>query len=511
MAKKDKSADLAKKDTGDSDLVKKFKQNPAVFIGTVIVLVLIVVSFVVIPAIVPNSGGGSDNLVFGYYDRIPIEYVPGNAFARFYRQVLDFFQSQGAPLDDFQVSVQLWMQTYELAVVHTAILQMSRRSNYVVPQNIVDRRVAQLPQFQENGRFSPSLYNQHSEAARLAVWQQTQEELIRWAYFDSFFGLLVPEAEANFIAGMSAPMRSFDMVTLSIDEYPASEFRAYAEQNSRLFDSIHMSRITLYSSERDARRVLDSILNGTITFEEAARSQSQDSYADRGGDMGSRYYFEFDLDIPNIADRQAIFSLPRGTISDIYFSNNGWSFYRIEDDVTPPDFNDEAVMERVRLYVRGYERGRMENWAIDRAREFIAEAQAAGFEEAADLWGMEIHSFGPFPINYEAFPLFNSLEDFTIGDFTADQIQSLSRNDNFWRNVFSAEINSPAEPLVQGSNILVFNPVEEIEADEEALLQIASDYGYYLENFVYEQSLQGYFVTDNMYDQFWESYFRIFF
>ena len=512
MAKKDKNDNAVKKNTGDSDLMKKFKQNPAVFIGTVVVLVLVVVSFVIIPAIVPDGSGSIDDLIFGYYDRIPVGYIPGNPFAQFYNQVLSYFQSQGYPLDDYQVSSQLWMQAYEMTIVHTAVMQMAKRSNYTVPKNVVDRNVAQLSQFQENGRFSSTLYNQYSDSARLAIWQQTQDELTKMMYFNDFFSLLISEAEANFIAEMSSPMRNFDMVTLSINEYPASEFLAFAEQNSTLFESIHMSRIILFSSERDAMRVLESVRNGTITFEEAARSQSQDGYADRGGDMGSRYYFEFDYEIPVIADRQAVFNLPVGTISDIIYANGGWAFYRIEGAKTPPDFDDEIVMERVRSYVRGYERGRIEDWSLARAGEFIAEAQAAGFEETAELWELEINSFGPLPINYGGVDLFGSMEAFAIGDFSSADIQNISRNDAFWRNAFSAPVNIPAEPLVQGDNILIFIPVEEIEADEEELLDIALIYSSYWNNYIAEQSLQSYFLfAPRMDDRFWETYFRIFF
>ena len=511
MVKKDRSVKVVKKDTGDSDLVKKFRQNPAVFIGTVIVLVLIVVSFVIIPAIVPNSQMGAEDFIFGYYDKAPVGYVPGNAFAQYYSQVLNYFQSLGYPLDDYQVAAQLWMQAYEISVVHTAIMQMSKRSGYSVPKNIVDRNVAQLPQFQENGRFSPTLYNSYSEASLLAIWQQTNEELTKMAYFNDLFGLLVPEAETNFIAAMSTPMRNFDMVTLSIDNFPVSEYRNFGEQNSRLFDSIHLSRITLFSSERDAQRVLDSINNGTITFEEAARSQSQDNFADRGGDMGNWYYYEFDYEIPGIAEREAVFNLPIGAISDVIYLNGSWAFYRKENEVTPPDFNDEALLERVRMYVRGYERGRIEDWAIARAGEFIAEVQASSFNEAAELWDMEVFSFGPLPINYGSVDLFGSLDSFAIGDFSAEDVLSIARNDNFWRNAFSAPINTPAEPFVQGNDILIIVPVEEIEADEDEVSYILSYYPYWM-NYTQEQALQSYFLfSPRMDDRFWESYFRIFF
>jgi len=511
MAQKDKKNAVVEKESASSEIARRFKQNPALFIGTVVVLVLVIVSFVLVPAIVPESTRRGGDLTFGYYDKAPISWIPGNMFAQYYEQAVMELRAQGREMNDYRAAAEVWRQAYEAAVVHTAVLQMMKRSGYSVPVKTVDRNVAQHPAYQENGRFSPALYNRTSESTRLAIWRQVSDELTKKMFFDDyFFEMLIPSAEAEFIANMASVMRNFEMVYFKVDDYPDSEYLAYARDHSDLFDSIHLSRITV-GSEREAGRILASISDGTITFEDAARIQSQDNYANAGGDMGIRYVYEIQGEIPDEADRLMVLGLGMGELSGLVHAGDNWHIFRIEGELKQADFEDEAVMERVRAYLRDFERGRMEDWAIGQANEFIAEAKESGFENASRWRLKERFKFGPLPINYGGLDLFTALESFSISGFSDQDIQSMSRNENFWKIAFKTDIQTPSEPLVQGSNVLVLFPLEQTNADEEAVERIVSYYSSYWAGFIAQRSIQYYFLTgvkDKMEDNFWEVFFR---
>jgi len=512
MAKKDKNAPAHEKESFSDGITKKFKQNPGVYIGSVVILILVTVTFIGGDFISGGGfGSGGGDLTFGYYDKAPIAWVPGNMFAQYYERAVQNFRYQGYDPNDSWVNYYVWKQAYDGAVVHTGVLQMAKKSNYAPSEKAVDKAVVQLPQFQDNGRFSLALYNRMTDTARLSIWRQTQEELAKISFFNDFFGLLIPENEANFIAAMSSPERSFEMVSFQVDDYPDSEYLVYANQNVNLFNSIHMSKISVSSNEREAKRIRASINDGTITFEDAARAQSSDSYADRGGDMGIRYLYELDGEIPGSADRDNVYNLKRGEISEVIATVDGWSFFRIENELTQADFNDFAVMDRVRSYIRNFARGLMEDWAIGQADEFIAESQEAGFLNAARWRNKAIRSFGPLPVNHGGVDLFTSLESLTVDGVTPQDLKALSQNENFWKTAFSAPINTPSKPLVQGNNVYVFIPTAESQADESALESIASMYTSYFLNSTAEQSLHFYFLNnERMDDRFSDTYFRYF-
>ena len=169
MAKKDKKTLAKENETNSLGVAQKFKQSPALYIGSVVILVLVVVTFIGGDFLSGRGPGGGGDLTFGYYDRAPISYIPGNMLAQYQEQAVRFYQSQGLDINNFSIGAQIWRQAFELAVAHTAILQMMKRSNYSVPERTVDRQVAQLPQFQVNGRFSSALYNQLSDSARVSI------------------------------------------------------------------------------------------------------------------------------------------------------------------------------------------------------------------------------------------------------------------------------------------------------------------------------------------------------
>jgi len=514
MAKKEKMAPVKEKDSSSSEIAKKFKQHPGIYIGSVIILILVVITFVGGDFL---SGGrryvgkrGGD-LIFGYYDKVPISWVPGNTLSQYYERIFNNFRAQGYDPNDRWVNYYVWKQAYEGAVTHTAILQILKKSGYEASEKAVNKKILQLPQFQDNGRFSIIMYNKMTDSARTTLWRQQQEEIAMNMFFSDYFTLLIPKTEAQFIANMSSPQRSFDFTLFNVDDYPDSEYISFAAENSKMFNSIQLSKITISSSEREAKKILETIKDGTTTFEDAAKAQSKDNYADRGGDMGIRYCYEIDDEIPNTDDREAVYNLGRGELSGVITVNDGWVFFRAESWLTQANFDDYSVMDKVREYVKNRERGRMENWAIDQANEFIAESKESGYVNAARWRNLNVDNFGPIPINYGSVDLFTAIESLTVTGLEGQDLEGLSKNENFWKTTFSTPLNTPCEPLVQGSKVYVFFATEEIEAEESSKETIESEYKGRFLQYIADQSLQRYFLHNGKtVDKFDETYFAVF-
>ena len=153
----------------------------------------------------------------------------------------------------------------------------------------------------------------------------------------------------------------------------------------------------------------------------------------------------------------------------------------------------------------------MEDWAIEQARNFIADVSASDFDAVLETLGKVKSSFGPIPINYGNIDLFNSLETFGIPELTRQELSDLSTNENFWKIAFSTPVNTPADPLVQGGKVLVFLPTEQIEAEESSIEGIESTYSSYWLSNMMEQSIHTYFMNSGKMDnRFFETYFRYF-
>jgi len=137
MASKEKkqSEKNTKADNSDmSEIMHRLKTHPFLFIGTVVVLVIVIVAFVLVPAIVPGEAGGGGELIFGYYNKTPIKYVPNNYF---YQVQQSLYQSQRPNPEDpdfMSIMMSIWRRAFEEAAVRIAILDEMKQAGLLLPK-----------------------------------------------------------------------------------------------------------------------------------------------------------------------------------------------------------------------------------------------------------------------------------------------------------------------------------------------------------------------------------------
>jgi hypothetical protein len=452
-----KSEKPVKKQDGAEQAMRRFKQHPLIFIGTVIVLVIVIVAFVFVPAIVPGEGMGASNLTFGYWDNKPIAYSSGGFFALMREQYSRYFQT-----NDYMA----WRNAFEATVVRTAAMDIMARASYEPSKALVDKTVARLPLFQENGRFSAIRYNKMDAASRIKLWQDMRNDIIFDRYRSDASAIKGSQAEADFIGLMALIQRKFKMTAFPYDSYPDDEVAAYANMNPDMFKTVSLSQITVSGGEREAQAVLAKIRSADTTFEEAAQTQSSDSYADRGGDSGARMVFEFLSQIPDEGQRAAIINLGKDEVSEAVSMPSGWVIFRANEAAIPADTQDSATLEKIRSYLMNNERGIVEDWLLEQAENFMQRARNNGFEVVAANMGIELYEFGPIPVNYGDSTLFS-----TVGSFSSPGLADAAYDENFWRAAFGTPVGEPSSPIILGGgngNIVVLYPEEEITDDVSA-------------------------------------------
>ncbi|MDR2149419.1 MAG: SurA N-terminal domain-containing protein [Spirochaetaceae bacterium] len=508
MMVKEQKPPVAKEDSLSGDFVKRFKTNPFVFIGTLIVLIIVIIAFVLVPALVPEAGGGqSMTLNFGSYNKIPLNYVAGNYFSQIRESLARYYQQSANTNNSFLIDYQTWQQAFNQTVVHTGILDEMKSAGYKIPDSVVDREVALLPQFQENGRFSTAKYRQMSSIDRIALWRQVRDSLIEELYREDISGLRVASQEAPFFKTMASTVRSFECVFFPLINYPEKEVVAYITRNADQFRSIHLSKITITSSQREAQQVLDSIRSGTETFADAARNHSTDAYAEQGGDMGLKMVYELSAEIPE-AEQAALFALEQGSLTDLITVDSQWIFFRIEEAVYSADTTDATTINKVRSYLLTEQRGQIEDYFLQQAQQVVnAVSEERSFADIVAEQGLEKKSFGPLPLNYGSVDLFTPLSSFDVAE-----LSEAAYNENFWQTAFiKTAPGTPSEPIVIGSNVVVLYPLEEKVESDEAVQYLETAYaGYWIPSST-NQTIQNYFLYNGkLEDKFWETYSRYF-
>jgi parvulin-like peptidyl-prolyl isomerase len=238
-------------------------------------------------------------------------------------------------------------------------------------------------------------------------------------------------------------------VTFPFSSYPDEDVRAYAAANSGIFSEIRLSRITV-ADEETANRVVARLDARELPFDEMARDESQDSYAEDGGLMGWIRYHDI-TDLISSEEADGLFSLSAGSIAGPFETRFGWVVFRVEQAATAP--NPDDILDDVRAYMESDEVGLLEDAMISRAEAFREAAAASGFNVAASEENLEVGSTGFFPLNYGGDTLIGGVPDTS----THPELVPAVRSDEFWVNTLAlAEIGDVSEPVVLGDAVVVF-------------------------------------------------------
>lgn len=479
--------------------------NRMIYIGSIIILVIVVVTFIGAP--VATSTMRTQHMVFGSYDGTEIRYQPGNFFARQYQVIAQSLRDSGNT-GNLELQLRLaWREAFNRTVLHTAILHQMKRSNGRISEERVDELIAQDPRFMVNGRFDSNEYQSISSQERFSLRTYHRET----ALFDRFVndildGVPASDAEREFVASMSGPQRSFEIVQFPFSEFPDEQVASFGKDNPDLFSRLQLSVVSL-AEEDEARQIRERATNGE-SLSDLARTYSRDIYADQGGEIGESWSHEIQRDLTDPEDIGILLSLPKGEVSPVIETSSGWSFYQAltdpvayEDQATPQP--DEELMAELRSYMEIYEQGRIQDYTREAADAFVAQARNDGFESAGIESNRDSATTGFFPINYGNVQLFESIQATGIGD-----LNDAAYRDDFFVEAFSLQTDEVSDPFVLRSSVVVMRLLEERESPESDRSFVLDFYEAIAQRFAADEIESAYVDQDKLDDSFNESFTR---
>jgi len=453
---------------------RKKKQHPFLWIFSISILVIIVVSFVGAP-LIRGLGGSGNELVFGKYADTEIVYSYGTYFSRQLDIMQNEYKSTGS--DNYQYETyQIWKGAFDRTVFHTAILHSADESGLHISERRIDKALTKYGPYMDNGKFSAALYNATSNADKYTNRTIYREELTQQQYLQDLSERRRPSGELKFIKSMSAVERSFQYVAFPISEYPMDEVIGYGKLNKSLFRKIDLSRISLKGNEKEANTILKQINENPAVFEELAQNYSTDFYADKGGDMGQVSYFSLSGDISEKSDTESIFSLVEGEISSLIKTPYGYSIYRCNSTSQDFDSTNTNEVQSVLDYMMANEKGMIEDYFVAKAENFRKEALVTGFTAASSSMNLRYYTTEFFPINYGNSYFLKQVK--TIDENT--YFNTVATDERFLTSLFSLKGNELTEPAIAGDSILVAQMISEQQMSEEELSYLDSFYPYLL-------------------------------
>jgi hypothetical protein len=346
---------------------------------------------------------------------------------------------------------------------------------------------------------------------KLALRKEIKESALKNRFISDSTSFIASKAETDFLTALASSQRSIEYVAFAFADYPDAERIAFAKANPAFFRRVRLSRVTMTSSRKDTEQVLGKVKTGSLSFEEAAKNHSKDSYASKGGDIGAQSVWQLKGELKNDTDLDAVISLEKGQVSAVYETLAGsWIFFRVDEAPTEPDFASADLLRSVSDYLNRNEKGRIEDWTVAKADAF-AQSATADFASAAAKTGYKVKSTKPFPLNYGKaldvgyFSLLGALD-------TTDlvELRGADSNERFLTGVFSLPAGGVSKPVVLNDYAIVFRVKEILESKSTEAGLLAMYYPTIIQQNVSSELAEGLLKDPKLKDDFVAAFSKVY-
>ena len=493
-------------------LQKKNSSNPVMWVVSIVILVVIVVTFVGAPIAGKQSSG--NNLVFGSYDGEDIIYYEGSYFADQVYSIAENYRDQMNETNSYFIQYQVWRTAFNNAAYRTAAITELKNSGVIVSSGSVDEAIVLYGPYMENGEFSENLYAQSSNTEKKFIRDRFEEDLYYSRFASDINSNPINSNEEQFLIDIATSQKKYRYTAFPFSSFPIDKVAEYGSENADLFRSIVISKITVNSSEKDAEQIYSKLEETPGMFAELAKTQSSDPYADKGGEMGSRYYYELNNIINNEDAINEVFSLKEGEISSVIEDDGNWVIYRCDRTPEYADMSLEADVDIVKDYMELYAKGVIEDYLVEEANNFADFAKSSGFEQAANDSALSVFETNYFPIVYGSPSVYYYNQNIPI--YTQPQVEGdsslngISNNEFFLKSIDNLDMNEVSEALIINDNIVVMQLVDVNEKNSDELQSVSSLVGYAAQNWIgseFEDQVQ---KSEKFEDNFSQVFSRIF-
>jgi len=412
-------------------------------------------------------------------------------FANFYRQ---FYEEQRQADEEVteEKNRQLMRRALDTVIQRMLILQYAEEADIRVSKETVLQSIANKGYYATPGKkFDEQRYASTPESDKQRVFKNEEEQLIIELFLRDFSNASrVTEVELEAFFNLTDYGKKIEYVMLRYDDVPEEELRSFFEQNPKLFEQVHAAHILIKEDEEKARMLYEKVKADPDLFEETAKSESEDTTAEKGGDLG--WFYRSDM-VPEFSE--VAFKLAEGEISEPVKTVFGYHIIKALEPVKALQF-DEALYRVKREYVKAH-RDEVTKSVGEKTGVLLGEMNADpwSFSEIAEKHGFKtgktgfISVDGQYILNEEeTMPLFELMNIPTLVDL-----------------VFATDRYSVGGPVKSSEGEIIFKVLEEKEPDrseyEKARSYLQTYYAQLKENSLfndwYIHTLKESKITDN--------------
>ena len=439
--------------------------SPVLYWGTVVTLVLIVITFVIGPVF---GSGYAKSISLGKAAGKTIYFDEnfGYAWESYERNLAAAYgvDLQNAP--DYMRS-QLRVSAFQGAFFMTAyenfiesildksgIVATSQKAEHLIARSILAQAdpVAQ--------KESLKAYKELSDKQR-----QTQIDGVKKEYLSMTFRedlALIPEIrdfETSFLNEKAFPQkRALRYLQIDEESLPDSYFIEYASQSDKinLFTQLSFRKI-LVSTETEMEFLLDEIKKDPEGFSRLAEDSTIDT---DGGKETTPYFYELlnQFGTENETEFLKLAALKTGELSEVIKTEYGYLLFQITKESVPADLENDEIVTEIRDYIAYNDSDAAAAFVTDLTSAAADAAAAEGLTQAAETLGLTVLTTRPFAVNVNGLAEIGRIQN----EDGEDVLNSVYGDESFFKAVFTAETNKVAETVYTDAGNIIYE-VSEIE------------------------------------------------
>ena len=414
-----------------------------------------------------QRGGSSTTL--GSWDNVKIQNTESSEFTSQYRNLAGFADNQNlVPQDEFSRSSfyhSLAKVAFDCAVIEVAIQTELENAGYVPSDFLVSKKLVQY-YLDDTGLYSDAKYQKTPSNTRAMYKRSVENTIIGDRFVEDVFGngkkggMKISKAEAEFIKEMAKKVREFKYISFNFDDFPKEEIKKYGLEKINLFDKYDFSAL-VYDDKEKAEQVLKDITEKTKTFDEAIGEIEVKILTDDTGKLERSERGQIAEIFPNNEELDKITALKTGDVSEVLkTSSDQYMIIRCDGDVKKADIESDDVIEKIFTKMKNEDKGLIEEYLLNKAKEMGEKAKTDGFEEIAKQMEKEVVEISAFSLNYGSLSYFPSI------DSSKDSIlQDAKKDEAFYKDVFSLKDGEVSKPHLLGSAVVLLMQKGEKDSD----------------------------------------------
>ena len=472
------------------------KRNPITLTQITTYAILGLLALVLIVGVFPSFGSGGSSptsIVFGTYDKAPIEFAYGNYFYRQYQ-----IQAQENKESTDSAAYQVWRAAFENTVFFTAVSQMAEKVGFRVVEESLNQAILEAGVYNKDGKFDAETYKKASVEYKNQINQQYTDNLPVQTVMSDLSTILSSEGEVDYIIQMGNTSRSFDYVVFDASRYPDDLTAAYAVANPSLFTQIDISLISV-ADEAAANSIREKITTGAISFADAAKENSLDTFAADGGRAGVFYLFELQSNFTDIEQVNLLFSTAAGQVSQAFATPSGYALYQVESAPALADFTDKEVLADVKRYIGSSDAGVVTAYLQEQAAAFAAsDVVTQDFTAAAQKEGLSVVTVDATPANVGGSSYLSSFSYTDMGG----GLTAVASDAAVMKTLYTLPVGSITEPLAVEGAFLIAKVTGETNQTDENNEYLRMIYPYLSQSQNQQDFIQAVFTSSKLEDNF---------